>query len=207
MAGIIQIGSAEAEKRRKAVSGAQAFLDRELGRRWAGRKAALDAVSAHARPMARARQIVDFERRQRLFGHEPRPQVSSPVKSKIRRSKHRLAQMVAAGEDPETADGCAVRYCWPRAHRDPLPLTADLSDVQELLARVIDSGVRDPLHYTMIRKLARRVADGLSRADFEAQAATIALLPSAIPAKLAEAVAPGCFGAGAASLPTPRSPC
>jgi hypothetical protein len=178
---VITIGTAEDEKRRRAVKEAHIFLDRELGGRWRGRQQSREAIAGHAAPMRRARQIVEYERRKRMFG-EPVAQVRAPVQPKVRRSKLRRAQMAEEGVDADTVDRPPIAYTWPKGHRDVPEPVADLSDVQELIVRLRNANVRCPLHGNMVLRLAREVAaGGMPRAAFEVRAAEIAALPSAVP--------------------------
>jgi len=152
-----------------------------LGGRWRGRSQAREAVAAHAHPLRRARQIVDHERRCRLFG-EPEVQVKAPAQSKVRRSKLRLAQLAAEGRDPAILDRPLPAYVWPKNHQDKQEPFVDMSDVQELIVRLLKANVRCPLHGSMVRRLAREVAAGdMPRAAFEGRAAEIVSLPNAAP--------------------------
>jgi hypothetical protein len=75
-----------------------------------------------------------------------------------------------------------IAYTWPKGQRDVPEPVADLSDVQELIVRLRNANVRCARHGNMVRRLAREAAaGGMPRAAFEARAAEIAALPSAVP--------------------------
>jgi hypothetical protein len=90
--------------------------------------------------------------------------------------------MVAEGVDVDTAARPTVAYTWPKNHRDTPEPFAAISDGQELIVRLLNANARCPLHGNMVRRLALEVAaEDMPRAAFEARAAEIALLPSAVP--------------------------
>ena len=174
--GAVVLGTPAEEARRRSVKEAQAFLDQALSRRWKGRVQALEAIAVHTAPMRRARQIVEFEQRKRVFG-EPASGIKAPDRPKIRRSKHRRAQLEAEGKDVAQLDRLTIAYCWPRDHVDPRAEFADVSDVQELLVKLSRIRRYDPAYQDALNRLAREVVAGMPMEAFEDRAA--ALLRSA----------------------------
>ena len=168
----IMLGTPEEEARRRSVKEAQAFLDRTLSRRWKGRMQALEAVAVHPAPMRRARQIVDFEQRKRVFG-EPASGIHAPEQPKIRYTKRRKQQLAAEGKDVAELDRLTVAYCWPRDHVDPRPERADLSDVQELLVKLTNMGAYDPIYRNALNRLAHDVVAKMPLDEFESRAASL----------------------------------
>jgi hypothetical protein len=201
----ITIGTRAEEARRRTVKDAQRHLKTELPRRWKGRAEALDAIACHHTPMRRAREIVAHQRRLNLFG-APVSTIPAPAVPKIRRTKHRLAQLAsekaAAGGRHKVGPG--VAYWWPRDQEDAKSVVAEPADVQELAARLIKrDGVVCSTIGSMLQKLDRQVAAGLSRDAFEDRAAMILSTPSALPALSASGAE---SGAPAAPPPPPMQP-